>query len=78
MNQLKLPKFSQILHTTAFHNKEKNTNNTNKQHHFNILSQGINWIIAYAVAMATNSIPLKSKIQKLHFRCFGANLWQLV
>ena len=67
MNQLKLPKFSQILHTTAFHYKEKNTNNTNKQHHFNILSQYINWLIAYVVAMATNSIPLKSKIQKLHF-----------
>ena len=67
MNQLKLPKFSQILHTTDFHYKEKNTNNTNKQHHLNILSQDINWVIAYVVAMATNSIPLKSKIQKLHF-----------
>ena len=35
-------------------------------------------LTVYAVAMATNNIPLKSKIQKLHFRCFGANLWQLV
>ena len=67
MNQLKLPKFSQILHTTAFHYKEKNTNNTNKQHHFIILSQDINWVIAYVVAMATKSILLKSKIQKCHF-----------
>ena len=68
MNQLKLPKFSQILQTTAFHYKEKkNTNNTNKQNHFNIWSQDINWVIAYVVAMATNSISLKIKIQKLHF-----------
>ena len=41
MNQLKLPKFSQILHTTAFHHKDKNTNNTNKQHKLYHLRQEI-------------------------------------